>query len=131
MLDIKQIRTNTDFVKERTEKRGMDPVVIDEILELDEARRTLIQKTEELKANRNKVSERIALKKRNKEDADTEIKEMQEVGKEIADIDAKLKELSADFNDKMARIPNLIHEEVPVGADDSENVEIRLSLIHI
>ena len=125
MLDIKQIRTNTDFVKERTEKRGMDPVVIDEILELDEARRTLIQKTEELKANRNKVSERIAMKKRNKEDADAEIKEMQEVGKEIADIDAKLKELNVDFNDKMARIPNLIHEEVPVGADDSENVEIR------
>lgn len=125
MLDIKMIRNDAEQVKAKTEKRGTDPAIIDEILELDESRRQLIQKTEELKSRRNKVSEEIAQKKRNKENADDAIASMREVGEEIKGIDSQLKTIKADFEDRMSRVPNLIHEDVPEGADDSENVEIR------
>ena len=125
MLDIKFIRNNPDVVKEKTKKREMDPVVIDELLEYDEKRRALLKETEELKAERNKVSQNIAEKKRNKEDADEDIKAMQEVGKRISDIDGELKDVEYELNYRLDRLPNLINDEVPVGKDDSENVEIR------
>ncbi|MFB9860030.1 serine--tRNA ligase [Salinicoccus siamensis] len=125
MLDIKLIRNETERVKEKTRKRGEDPAIIDEILELDDSRRALIQKTEELKGKRNKASEEIALKKRNKENADDAIQAMRDVGEEIKDIDERLKAVKASFNDKMSRVPNLIHDDVPEGQDDTENVEIR------
>ncbi|MCG1010582.1 serine--tRNA ligase [Salinicoccus sp. ID82-1] len=125
MLDIKMIRNDAEQVKAKTEKRGTDPAIIDEILELDESRRQLIQKTEELKSRRNKVSEEIAQKKRNKENADDAIASMREVGEEIKGIDSQLNTIKADFEDRMSRVPNLIHDDVPEGADDSENVEIR------
>jgi seryl-tRNA synthetase len=125
MLDIKQLRKDTDTVKNKVKLRGMDPAEIDEILQLDEERRSLIKETEELKSRRNKVSEEIAQKKRNKENADDVIAEMRQVGDDIKKIDDRLNTVEADFHDKMSRIPNLIHDDVPEGKDDSENVEIR------
>lgn len=125
MLDIKLIRQDTDLVKEKVSKRGMDPAVIDGILELDKERRDLIQQTEELKSRRNKVSGEIAQKKKNKEDAEDVIKEMRDVGEEIKQVDAQLNDIKGKFHDEMSGIPNLIHDDVPEGADDSENVEVR------
>ncbi|MBY8909946.1 serine--tRNA ligase [Salinicoccus roseus] len=125
MLDIKLIRNEAEKVKEKTQKRGVDPAIIDEILELDESRRKLIQDTEELKKERNRVSEEIAQKKRNKENADEAIQAMRQVGEDIKDIDARLNAVKTDFEDRMSRVPNLIHDDVPEGADDTENVEIR------
>lgn len=125
MLDIKLIRNEVEKVKEKTQKRGVDPAIIDEILELDESRRKLIQDTEELKKERNRVSEEIAQKKRNKENADEAIQAMRQVGEDIKDIDARLNAVKTDFEDRMSRVPNLIHDDVPEGADDTENVEIR------
>ncbi|WP_052255247.1 serine--tRNA ligase [Salinicoccus sp. YB14-2] len=125
MLDIKMIRQETDLVKEKVTKRGMDPAVIDEILNLDQERRDLIKQTEELKSRRNKVSGEIAQKKKNKEDAEDVIKEMRDVGEEIKQIDARLNEVKEKFHDEMSGIPNLIHEDVPEGADDTENVEVK------
>lgn len=125
MLDIKLIRNEVEKVKEKTQKRGVDPAIIDEILELDESRRKLIQDTEELKKERNRVSEEIAQKKRNKENADEAIQAMRQVGEDIKDIDARLNAVKTDFEDRMSRMPNLIHDDVPEGADDTENVEIR------
>lgn len=125
MLDIKLLRKDTDTVKNKVKLRGMDPAEIDEILQLDEERRSLIKETDELKSRRNKVSEEIAQKKRNKENADDVIAEMRQVGDDIKKIDDRLNTVEADFHDKMSRIPNLIHDDVPEGKDDSENVEIR------
>lgn len=125
MLDIKKIRNEKDAVKEKTKKRRMNPVVIDEILELDGERRELIQQTETLKSKRNKVSEQIAIKKKNKEHADEDIQEMRQVGDEIKEIDNRLEEIKEAYEYRMHRIPNLIHDDVPEGADDTENVEIR------
>ena len=125
MLDIKLIRQETDLVKGKVSKRGMDPVVIDEILNLDGERREVIKQTEELKSRRNKVSGEIAQKKKNKEDAEDVIKEMRDVGEEIKQIDARLNEVKEKFHDEMSGIPNLIHDDVPEGEDDTENVEVR------
>ncbi|MDN8759961.1 serine--tRNA ligase, partial [Staphylococcus aureus] len=85
------------------ELRGDDPKVVDEVLELDNERRQLIGKTEEMKARRNKVSEEIAEKKRNKENADDVIKEMRELGDEIKENDAKLNEVDNKVRDILIR----------------------------
>ncbi|UEX90116.1 serine--tRNA ligase [Staphylococcus ratti] len=123
MLDIKLFRTSPEYVKEKIALRGDDTSVVDDILNLDTKRREFIQKTEELKSERNKASEAIAQKKRNKENADDAIQAQREVGEKIKAIDTELKEVDEALNDKLSRIPNLIHDDVPQGADDTENVE--------
>lgn len=125
MLDIKVLRNDTETVKKKVSQRGLEPVLIDDILQLDKERRALIVETEELKSRRNKVSQEIAVKKKNKEDADDVIKEMRDVGERIKEIDERLNTIQTDYHDKMSRIPNLIHDDVPEGKDDTENVEIR------
>ncbi|AKS65949.1 MULTISPECIES: serine--tRNA ligase [Staphylococcus] len=125
MLDIKLFRSEKEKVKEKIALRGMDPAVVEEVLTLDQQRRDLIQQTEDLKAERNKASQQIAEKKRSKENADDAIKAQREVGEKIKAIDAQLKEVDDTLKDKLSRIPNLIHDDVPEGKDDSENVELK------
>ncbi|MFP4926440.1 serine--tRNA ligase [Staphylococcus pseudintermedius] len=125
MLDIKLFRNESERVKEKIALRQMDPSVVDEVLALDQQRRDYIQQTEELKAERNKASQQIAEKKRNKENADDAIKAQREVGEKIKNIDAQLKEADTKLNDILSRIPNLIHDDVPEGEDDSDNVELK------
>ncbi|WP_323706703.1 serine--tRNA ligase [Mammaliicoccus sciuri] len=125
MLDIRLIRSEPEFVKDKVAKRGDDPKVIDEILELDKKRRELIAQTEELKSRRNKVSGEIAQKKRNKENADDVILEMRQVGNQIKEIDQNLNQLNEDVTYRLVRIPNLISDETPVGKDEDDNVEVR------
>lgn len=125
MLDIRLIRSEPEFVKDKVAKRGDDPKVIDEILELDKKRRELIAQTEELKSRRNKVSGEIAQKKRNKENADDVILEMRQVGDQIKEIDQNLNQLNEDVTYRLIRIPNLISDETPVGKDEDDNVEVR------
>lgn len=124
MLDIRLIRSEPEFVKDKVAKRGDDPKVIDEILELDKKRRELIAQTEELKSRRNKVSGEIAQKKRNKENADDVILEMRQVGDQIKEIDQNLNQLNEDVTYRLVRIPNLISDETPVGKDEDDNVEV-------
>ena len=76
MLDIRMFRTEPQLVKDKVAKRGMSESVVDEVLNLDEQRRQLISQSEEMKAERNKVSGEIAQKKRNKENADDAITAM-------------------------------------------------------
>ncbi|MDU4450262.1 MAG: serine--tRNA ligase, partial [Staphylococcus lugdunensis] len=125
MLDIRLFRTEPEKVKDKIKLRGDDPKVVDDVLQLDEQRRKLIGQTEEMKANRNKVSEQIAAKKRNQENADDVIKEMRELGDKIKEIDTKLNEIDNKIKDTLIRIPNLIHDDVPQGASDEENVELK------
>ena len=125
MLDIRLFRTEPEKVKDKIKLRGDDPKVVDDVLQLDEQRRKLIGQTEEMKANRNKVSEQIAEKKRNQENADDVIKEMRELGDKIKEIDTKLNEIDNKIKDTLIRIPNLIHYDVPQGASDEENVELK------
>ncbi|QBK24809.1 serine--tRNA ligase [Ureibacillus thermophilus] len=122
MLDIRRVRENYEEVKKILLTRNEDLGNFDEFEVLDSKRRELIAKTEELKAERNKVSEQIAVMKRNKENADDLIQRMREVGEEIKKLDAELEEIEQQFKDMMMRLPNLPHESVPIGESEDDNV---------
>ena len=90
MLDIKDIRLNTEEYKRRLGTRGVKPEEIDELVAEDKKRRELLVETENLKKERNEVSEAIAQAKRNKEDASEQIQAMRKVGTKIKELDEKL-----------------------------------------
>lgn len=125
MLDIKMIRQNTDEIKERLATRGVKSEKIDALLEKDKRRRELLVETEGLKQKRNEVSAEIANAKRNKQDATDAIKEMREVGAKIKSLDEELEEVEATVKDMASRLPNLPNPTIPVGPDESANVELR------
>lgn len=125
MLDIKVFRTEPDLVKAKVAKRGMDAQVVDDVLALDEQRRQLIGEAEQMKAERNKVSGEIAQKKRNKENADDVIAEMRDLGDKIKASDEQLNKVDKTLTDTLSRIPNLIHDDVPEGESDEDNVELK------
>lgn len=125
MLDIKLIRQNPEEYKQLLETRGYQVEKIDELITLDEKRRELIKESESLKKERNEVSDQIAEKKRNKEDAQDAIKAMQEVGGKIKAVDADLAKVEEEVNEIATRIPNVPHQSVPVGKGEEENEEVR------
>lgn len=125
MLDIKNIRNNFEEVKKKLETRGVDPKQLDDYLELDKQRRHLIVETEEKKKTRNKVSQEIAQLKKQKEDAQEKIKEMQVVGEEIKNLDDDLHQIDEKIQAIASGLPNLPHDSVPIGEDEEANVEVR------
>ncbi len=128
MLDIKLIREKPEFVKERLSLRDESlPAMIDEVLALDKERRAIIKEIEDLKAERNKLSKQIGIlfKEGKKEEAE-KIKEIVSAKKEkIEKLEKELKDTEKRFKDTMLKIPNIPAPDVPVGKDETENVEIR------
>lgn len=122
MLDIKRVRDNFAEIKEMLLTRNEDLGNLDDFEALDTKRRELIAKAEELKAERNKVSEQISVMKRNKKNADEVIARMRQVGDEIKELDTQLNEVEDRFKDMMMRLPNVPHESVPVGTTEDDNV---------
>jgi Seryl-tRNA synthetase len=125
MLDIKLIRQNPDWAKEKMAARSIPNEEIDELLDLDKKRRDLLVQTETLKEKRNTVSKSISEKKRNKENADQEIADMQKVGSDIKSLDAELEKVDDRMHYILVRLPNFPDDSVPVGPDESTNKEIR------
>lgn len=125
MLDIKVIRENVQWAKDKLASRGVQAAEIDEVIALDEKRRALIVKTEELKKNRNAASEAIAIAKRNKEDATEQIAAMKNVGAEIKALDSELAEVKAKVDYILVRLPNFPDDSAPVGPDESFSREER------
>lgn len=124
MLDIKFIRENTEAVKANLVNRHND-FDLDEVIELDRKRRELLQMTEALKSERNAETKKIALAKKNKEDASAAISAMREVGTKIAAIDKELAGVELILQDRLLRIPNMTDASVPVG---KMTVKIRKSV---
>ncbi len=124
MLDIKRIRTLPDEVSANLKKRGITGVV-EQVIALDEQRRALIVKTESLKAQRNEASKQVPLKKKAGEDVEALFAEMKRVADDIKAIDAELAVIDAKINDILMSTPNEPLPDVPVGASDADNVEIR------
>lgn len=124
MLDIKKIREDFDAIAEKLETRGVERAELDKIVELDEKRRALIAETEQLKKERNEASQRIGQLKRQGEDAEEAVTATRELGDKISELDEQLKAVLAEYNDKMARIPNLPHPDIPIGEDEDANEEI-------
>jgi len=124
MLDLKFIRENPELVKAGIAKRN-DHTDIDKILELDSKRREIIRTVEQLKSDKNKASGDIAQKKKAGEDASAAITRMREVGEKIGALDNELRTVEEEMNSILVWVPNIPHESVPVGADESANVVVR------
>ncbi|HGA3799534.1 TPA: serine--tRNA ligase [Streptococcus agalactiae] len=125
MLDLKRIRTDFDAVAKKLATRGVDQETLTTLKELDIQRRELLIKSEEAKAQRNVASAAIAQAKRNKENADEQITAMQTLSADIKAIDAELADVDANLQSMVTVLPNTPADDVPLGADEDENVEVR------
>lgn len=129
MLDIKFVRENPELVKENIKKKFQDHKLpyVDEVIELDSERRQVIARADELRANRNKISKQIgALMAQGKKEEGMALKEQVTVQvKELDELAKKESELGERVTKLMMSIPNIIDESVPIGKDDSENVEVQ------
>ena len=128
MLDIEFVRENPEIVKENIKKKYQDAKLplVDEVIELDAKIRAYKQEAESLRASRNDLSKQIgALMREKKIEEANKIKEtVAKNNARIAEIEPELDVLAAELNKRMLIIPNIIDSSVPVGKDDSENVEI-------
>ncbi len=123
MIDIHFIRENPDEVKEALGKlRAEAP--IDEILSLDSGRREILQEVETLRQKRNETSTQIG-KMKDQEERQPLIEEMREVNAQISDLEERLRDTEQKLEEAMYQVPNLPHESVPVGKDESENIVVR------
>jgi len=129
MIDIKFLRENPDIVKENIKKKFQDHklVLVDEIIELDKKNRNATLKGDELRASRNSLSSKIGalMKEGKKEEAESIKKEVSQINNELAENEKLEQEYASQVKERMMKIPNIIHESVPIGKDDSENVEIQ------
>ena len=124
VLDINLFREQPDLVREALMKRRQDPAPVDQVLELDERRRELIQQVETLKAERNVVSKEIG-KMSNQAEREDKIAEMRAVGDQIDALDEQLRQVDGELEALMSLIPNIPDPSVPDGDDESQNVVIK------
>lgn len=124
MLDIQQLRSNLDAVAEALAKRGK-PIDFSEFSALETERKTLQTRTQELQAQRNSLSKQIGMLKGQGKDASEVMAQVGALGEELKASEQRLAELLAQFNAILAALPNIPDESVPVGGDESGNVEIK------
>ena len=129
MLDIKFLRENPDIVKKNIENKfQMDKLpLVDEVIDLDQKKRDAQQEADNLRANRNKISKEIGalMAQGKKEEAEEVKKKVAESASRLAELEKLEKELDEKIMNIMLIIPNIIDPSVPIGKDDSENVEIK------
>ena len=128
MLDIKFVRENKDKVKENIKKKFQDEKLplVDEVVELDQRIRELKAKGDTLRQERNATSDEIGILFREKktEEANAKKQRVVEINSQLQEIEKEENELSETLKSKMMVIPQIIDDSVPIGKDDSENVEI-------
>ncbi|MFH1503319.1 MAG: serine--tRNA ligase [Candidatus Diapherotrites archaeon] len=127
MIDIKLVRDNPELVRENIRKKFQNEkiVLVDEVLKLDEKWRKLKYEEDSLRSQRNKISEEINKLKKQGKNADKEIKQAKKIPEEIEKIEGKRKKLEGEISSVLSKIPNIMHESVPLGKDDSENKVIK------
>jgi seryl-tRNA synthetase len=128
MLDIKVIRDDPERVKKAILDRGMSEEVadVDGILEQDARRRALLVEVEDLKHQRNQASEEIVGLKKEGGDSSAIVEKMKGISERIKNMDADVREVEARINELMLDIPNIPDDSVPVGPDETSNVEVRV-----
>lgn len=128
MIDIKLIRENPELVKENIKKKFQDDklVLVDEVKALDEEYRSLRTKADDLRAQRNTISKQIGalMSQGKKEEAEKVKEEVKKLGEEIEECELREPQLEEEIKQRMLVIPNIIDDSVPIGKDDSENVEL-------
>ena len=129
MIDIKFLRENPDVVKQNIKNKFQDSKLplVDEVIEFDKKSRAVKQEADQLRANRNKFSKQIgALYGQGKKEEAEEMKKLvTEQGDRLAELEKQEAELQEEVTSRMMVIPNIIDKSVPIGKDDSENVEVQ------
>ena len=129
MLDIKFVRENPEAVKENIKKKFQDEklVLVDEVIEIDRQFRESKNKADTLRCDRNRISKQIGafMAKGQKDDAEAAKAKVKEINDELVSLEASETELEAELKKRMMVIPQMIGESVPIGRDDSENVELQ------
>jgi len=127
MLDVHFVRENFDLVREKLSTRNFDPALLDNFTELDGLRRRVVRERDELNAASNRLSKEVGALMRDgkKDEAETKKAESRSVAEKVKGIEAKLDEMENEFRAILRSVPNLPHESVPVGADESANQEVR------
>jgi len=127
MLDIKLIRDNPELVRNNLKKRG-DPEsvrMLDELIDYDEGWRQLLTRLNELRHKRRLLTTEIAAVKKREEDASTKISKAKKIDSEITTLENQVNESKEKMQHHLMRIPNLLHESVPIGKDENDNVPVR------
>ena len=125
MLELRFIRENIELVKENIKRRGISNSKIDAFIDIDQKRREQLSEVESLRNKRKTASQEIAILKKNNAEADHLVEEMRLVSSRIKGLETSLSTIEAELNEIVMETPNLCHESVPFGTDDSENIEIR------
>ena len=129
MIDIKILRENPDLVRENIKKKFQDHklVLVDEVLELDKKNREAKLNGDNLRADRKKLSEQVGNFMRNgqKEEAEKIRQEVQKINDALKENEELEEHYSEEIKSRMMKIPNIIDPSVPIGKDDSENVEVQ------
>ncbi len=125
MLDIGFVRKNLDLVEKKTRLRGIE-IDFNKFREIDEKRRQILKEVEELKHKKNLLSKEIGKLKREGKDVTQLVAQSKELDGKIEELDKKAKELTEKLYDFLAQIPNLVHDSVPVGSSEEDNVVIKV-----
>jgi seryl-tRNA synthetase len=127
MLDLHYVRENFDHVRERLATRNFDPALLDDFTKLDAERRLLIRERDELNASSNRISKEVGafMREGKKDDAEAKKAESRSIAEKTKSVEARLAELEHEFRHILVNVPNLPHESVPSGADETANVEVR------
>ncbi len=129
MLDIKFVRENPDLVKENIKKKFQDNKLelVDEVIELDKKYREFQLEGDNLRMERNSLSKEIGnlMREGKKDEAESTKAKVNEINSKLENVEKETAEYSNKIKEIMMRIPNIIHESVPIGKDDTENVEIQ------
>ncbi|MGH9753842.1 MAG: serine--tRNA ligase, partial [Blastocatellia bacterium] len=127
MLDVHFVRENFDLVREKLSTRNFDPALLDNFGELDGARRRVVRERDELNAASNRLSKEVGalMREGKKDEAEAKKAESRAVADKVKGIESKLDEMENEFRAILTSVPNLPHESVPVGADESANQEVR------
>ncbi|BAD38995.1 serine--tRNA ligase [Symbiobacterium thermophilum] len=124
MLDLRFVRTNPDVVRQALINKGVS-VDLDRILALDVERRQILAEVEQLKARRNQVSKQVGILKQQGQDVSAIIAEMGAIGDRIKELDDRERQVSDELQDLLYQLPNLPAPDVPVGPDETGNVEVK------
>ncbi len=124
MLDPKLLRENPDKIRNMLQARAVK-FPLDELISLDKSRRELIVNTDEFRKKRNEVSLEIARRKRGNEDASDLIEQMKKVSESLSKLEVEQIEIEERFTKLSLTLPNLVHESVPIGKDDTANQEVK------
>lgn len=127
MIDIKLIRDSPELIKENIKKKFQDDKLplVDKVKKLDESWRAVRAEADNLRAERNKISEQINQAKKEKKPIEGILKKAKEIPAKLIELEEKEKKLGEEIKAVMYQIPNIIHKSVPIGKDSSENVEIK------